>query len=38
MSGNVWFDPNQYLGRPISVYILDGNYSNYYIDVDSLDL
>ena len=37
-SGNVWFDPNQYLGRPISVYILDGNYSNYYIDVDSLDL
>ena len=37
-SGNVWFDPNQYIGRPISVYILDGNYSNYYIDVDSLDL
>ena len=37
-SGNVWFDPNQYLGRPISVYILDGNFSNYYIDVDSLDL
>lgn len=37
-SGNVWFDPNQYIGRPISVYILDGNFSNYYIDVDSLDL
>ena len=38
MSGNVWFDPNQYIGRPISVYILDGNFSNYYIDVDSLGL
>lgn len=37
-SGNVWFDPNQYIGRPISVYILDGNFSNYYIDVDSLGL
>ena len=38
LSGNVWFDPNQYIGRPISVYILDGNFSNYYIDVDSLGL
>lgn len=37
-SGNVWFDPNQYIGRPISVYILDGNFGNYYIDVDSLGL
>ena len=37
-SGNVWFDPNQYIGRPISFYILDGNFSNYYIDVDSLGL
>lgn len=38
LSGNVWFDPNQYIDRPISVYILDGNFSNYYIDVDSLGL
>lgn len=38
LSGNVWFDPNQYIGRPISVYILDGNFGNYYIDVDSLGL
>ena len=35
-SGNVWMDPELYIGQQVSVYVEGENYKKYYVDVDSL--
>lgn len=36
-SGNVWIDPNLYIGRQVAVYVDPADFSKYYVDVDSLN-
>lgn len=36
-SANVWFDPQLYVGRQVSVYVKPEDYAVYYVDVNSLD-
>lgn len=35
-SGNVWMDPELYIGQQVSVYVEGENYKKYYVDVDGL--
>lgn len=36
-SGNIFFDPEPYIGRQVAVYIDRANYSKYVVDTDSLN-
>lgn len=36
-SGNIWLDPNLYIGRQVAVYVDPSDFSKYYVDVDSLN-
>lgn len=36
-SGNVWIDPNLYIGRQVAVYVDPADFSKYYVDVESLN-
>lgn len=35
-SGNVWMDPELYIGQQVAVYVDGENYKKHYVDVDSL--
>lgn len=35
-SGNIWTDPQFYVGQQIAVYVEGENYKKYYVDVESL--
>lgn len=35
-SGNIWIDPELYIGQQVAVYVDADNYKKYYVDVESL--